>query len=480
MRLARYWVNPCTSERGNVLPYNPPVPALLVTLIGLGTLAFGAVYPWGYLPLFSTAALVGVVGLWRGGVRREVRPVAAGLALVLIAIAAQLLPMQRATLEALSPHTTRILDQYHPAFANGLVDAVPLSLNPASTQIALLAFSALGLYLLGVPSLLGGRALRQIPRTLAAFAVPLALLGIYTREYNNGLMYGFWLTEAGGSDQFGPFVNRNHFGGWMLMALCLMVGSLIGQVERASSRGGPSPQRRLAWFSSAQANELLLMGGAILVAATSLLWTMSRSAIVGFGVAGMTFVWLVLSRRNLGRTQRRVVVAALGLTALVSVMRRGPAELLARFQDERNLLSRFEAWADGWGVVRDFPFFGTGLNTYSDAMLFYQHRNPGYHLAQAHNDYLQLLAEGGALVAIPATILVVLLVRAVLRNLRAAALEARGYWIRTGAALGVLGIAVQEVFEFSLQIPADALLFCTLIAVALTPVQTQARRAPER
>ena len=157
------------------------------------------------------------------------------------------------------------------------------------------------------------------------------------------------------------------------------------------------------------------------------------------------------------------------------VMGRGPMRLVEWFQDERSLLSRLAAWRNGWDVVRDFPFFGTGLNTYSDAMLFYQQRNPGVHLAQAHNDYLQVLAEGGLLVVIPATLAVMLLALVIRRNLRAARPEARGYWTRTGAAVGLLAIAVQEVFEFSFQIPADALLFCTLAAVALAPVDGRSR-----
>ena len=299
------------------------------------------------------------------------------------------------------------------------------------------------------------------------------LFGIYNREHNNGLLYWLWPSQDGGGDLFGPFVNRNHFAGWMLMTVCLLTGSLFGQVERASP-GGPDPrrQRRLAWMSSAQANGLLLMGGALLIATVSLFWAQSRSAIVGLGVAGTAFLWLVLTRRRLGTTRRAVAVAALCIAVLAGVLRRGPVRLLEYFQDERNLLSRLDAWRDGWGVVRDFPFFGTGLNTYSDAMLFYQQRNPGVHLAQAHNDYLQLLAEGGLLVTIPAAVAILLLALAIHRNLRSARGQARGYWIRAGAAVGLLAIAVQEVFEFSLQIPADALLFCTLAAVALTPLPT--------
>ena len=80
---------------------------------------------------------------------------AACLALLFAAVAVQLLPIQRATLDALSPHTAGILLQYSPAFANGFVDSAPLSINPRSTQIAVLALGAFGLYLIGVAALLG-------------------------------------------------------------------------------------------------------------------------------------------------------------------------------------------------------------------------------------------------------------------------------------------------------------------------------------
>ena len=121
------------------------------------------------------------------------------------------------------------------------------------------------------------------------------------------------------------------------------------------------------------------------------------------------------------------------------------------------------------------PFSGRASIPIQTPCCFISSANPGVHLAQAHNDYLQVLAEGGLLVVIPATVAVVLLALAILRNLRAARPEARGYWIRAGAAVGLLAIAVQEVFEFSLQIPADALLFCTLAAIALTPVHARSR-----
>ena len=448
--------------------------ALLVALIALGTLAFGAVYPWGFLPLFAAAALIGIVGIHRGGIRPEVRPVAIAVLLLWIAGAVQLLPVPRSTIETLTPHTAAVLSNYSLTFTSGAAERVPLSINPQSTQIAVLALGALGLYLLGVPALLDGRALRRLPRAFAMFAVPLALFGIYSREYSDGLIYGFWQPQDGGG-HFGPFVNRNHFAGWMLMALCLLVGSLFGQVERALPSRGEHRRRLLPWLSSGEANGVVLMGGTVAIAAISLFWAIPRSAIIALVIAATIFAGLALWRRQLGTGRRAVVLVALATVLLAGITWRGPGLLIESFQDDRSLLSRLEAWRDGWGVVRDFPLFGTGLNTYPDAMLFYQQRNPGTYVAQAHNDYLQLLAEGGLLVTIPAAIAIVLLARAIRRNLRAARGQARGYWIRVGAAVGLLAIAVQEVFEFSLQIPANALLFCTLAAVALAPVNGTSR-----
>ena len=451
---------------------------LVVTLIALGTLAFGAVYPWGFLPLFAAAALVGLVGLGRGGVRPEIRPLAISMLVLWAAVVAQLLPIPRDLLDALSPQTVTILSTFSLTFASGVTDRLPLSIDPRNTQTAVLALGALSLYLIGLSGHLGGGALRRVPRGLAIFAVPLALFGILSREYGNGLVYWFWLPlNSYGASLFGPFVNRNHFAGWMLMAVCLLVGSLFGQVERALPERRQRRQRPLAWLSSAEANGILLMGAAVFVAVIALFWTLSRSAITGFAAGAAVFGWLALTRPRLGTTRRAIVLAGLGAVALAGVAWRGPAGLLRRFQDEGSLLSRMDAWRDGWQVVRDFPLTGTGVNTYSDGMLFYQTRNLDVHLAQAHNDYVQLLAEGGLLVTIPAVIAAALLARAIRRNLRAAQGESRGYWVRAGAAVGLLAVAVQEVFEFSLQMPANALLFCTLAALALTPVRATASRA---
>ena len=200
----RFWTG-----RGARFPFRQPldteptimtVAGLVVTLIAVGTLAFGAVYPWAYVPLFAAAALIGAVGLGRHGARPEVRPLAIALLVVWVAVAVQLMPMPRRLLDILSPQAVRILSAFSLTFAGGApTDWQPLSVDPSDTQTALLALGALSLYLIGLSGSLGRHQLRRVPRALALFAVPLALFGILSREYKmNGRIYWLWQPEQGG------------------------------------------------------------------------------------------------------------------------------------------------------------------------------------------------------------------------------------------------------------------------------------------
>ena len=71
-------------------------------------------------------------------------------------------------------------------------------------------------------------------------------------------------------------------------------------------------------------------------------------------------------------------------------------------------------------------------------------------------------------------IAIVVFVRAVRRRF-AQETSASTYWIRRGAVVGLLAIALQEIVDFSLQMPGNAFLFAVLCAIALHG--TPSRRA---
>jgi O-antigen ligase len=128
---------------------------------------------------------------------------------------------------------------------------------------------------------------------------------------------------------------------------------------------------------------------------------------------------------------------------------------------------RIGAWRDTLRIVEDFPVFGVGVGGYRRAMLVYQTEDRQRMYAQAHNEYLQILAEGGLLMALPAVALVVLVVAGIRRRLSSGADDPTTFWIRAGAIAGLAGIAVQSLVEFSLQMPGNRVPFVILLAIAL-------------
>ena len=59
---------------------------------------------------------------------------------------------------------------------------------------------------------------------------------------------------------------------------------------------------------------------------------------------------------------------------------------------------RTGAWRDALSVFARFPVIGAGVNTFPVAMLFYQGHDLDNYWSEAHNDYLQILADGGVVV----------------------------------------------------------------------------------
>ena len=123
-------------------------------------------------------------------------------------------------------------------------------------------------------------------------------------------------------------------------------------------------------------------------------------------------------------------------------------------------------WRDTLAIVRDFPWFGTGLNTYGVSTLVYPMSDPSRHAMEAHSDYVQILSEGGIVLAAAAAFVVLQAARAI-RAAFAQPQTASLYWVRTGATLGLIAIAIQELTDFSLQIPGTPCCSCSSPPIAM-------------
>ena len=498
---------------------------LILLIIAWGALAFGAIYDWARWPLVVACAVAGAWGLTREKVSRERRhvngPILLGLALVTLAIGVQLVPLESRTIRRWSPATHEFLKQYDLLYAlpteredvpllpgspfDSRTDAPvaqgwkdpglhqrdanqspvpnphsqpsvpfvgtvshPLSINPTKTWVGLACFAGFGLMLLGLARGIGGRDLRVLAQGIVALGVLMSMTGIVQKALWNGKVYGFWEPVNKGVVAFGPFINRNHFAGWMLLALPVAVGYFASLVAKGMVGVKPGWRNRVIWFSTPDASRAVLTGFAILVMGFALTLTLSRSGISCFLLAMVLSAFHVL-RRQQSTTQGRVLGTYLALVVLAAVAWVGIDAIGARFAEvDWKLGGRAGAWGDAWRIHRAFPWFGTGLNTYGSATLLLQEfEKATAHYVEAHNDYLQLLVEGGWMVAVPALVLVILFAREVRRRFREALDDRTGYWVRLGAVTGIVAIAFQEIVEFSLQMPGNAAFFTVLCAIAV-------------
>jgi O-antigen ligase len=266
---------------------------------------------------------------------------------------------------------------------------------------------------------------------------------------------------------FGPFVNKNHFAGWMLMGLPLTIGLLCAAISTGLRGQKPGWRNKLLWLGSPAASRLVMIGAAAALMALSLVLTMSRSGMTAFMLSLVLVGWFVVRSLQSGwRKAAAIVYLTLMAAAVIGWV--GADTISTRFSaTASDFKDRKGAWEDALTIASAFPVAGTGLGTYGVATLFYQQHDLTQHYEQAHNDYLQVLAEGGTLLAAPAALVIMTLALAIWRRARETEAGSTSYWLRAGAITALIAIALQESVDFSLQMPGNAALFATVCAIAL-------------
>jgi O-antigen ligase len=254
----------------------------------------------------------------------------------------------------------------------------------------------------------------------------------------------------------------------MLMALPIALGlfydRLLRGLEWVSGR-----DNRIDIVNAPGFAGLLLYGFASVLMGVSLVMTRSRSALGAFLVASLLASWLVLKR--LRSVKARIVAVGAFVVLFGGVAARaGVDALFSKLTESSAGISsvggRVGAWQDTARIIGDFPVTGTGFNTYGRAMVMYE-RSKDLHFNEAHNDYLQILAEGGLLVGVPVAVALLIFARAIHRRFLEAPRDGTTYWVRIGSVIGLIAIALQSGVEFSLQMPGNAALFAVVAALAI-------------
>jgi O-antigen ligase len=420
----------------------------LFLLMVFSVLVFGTVDPWS-IAIFNVAIVV-LLFLWaiRCVVERRLQ----------ISLPATALPLALLFIYGILQGIT-LKDQ------TGKVSS--LSMDVEATWLAVEMLGALLIaFLIAATCLNGQDRLIWIKYFLICFGFALALFGLIQHFAWNGKFYWFVNSTVPVSSPFGPFVNHNHFAGYLEMIVPIPFALILTRAVRS---------------------ELSLIYGFVgIIMSIAVIVSLSRSGMISL-ICGLVFVFLFSLRSKILRDDssssitlflsRMVAAAVLIVTIGAGIWWVGGDSVIKRVEmtdlstevantntgNKTFYQSRGWIWRDTAAMIRDKWATGVGLGAYQTAYPIYSRQDGSLIVGQAHNDYLQVLADGGLVGAVLALLFIILLfvdiVRATAHRNRVMA------GLALGCGGGIFAMLVHSLFDFNLQIPSNALLFLVLTAV---------------
>jgi len=416
---------------------------VLLTLIPIATtLLFGGTALFALLLIGPLIAVLGVVWAVRSWRAREIVLNADPLLFPLLALLGfsifQLLPLGDS---GVAPGVL------------GIPASNALTLDPYATKIFILRLAGYIVFFAAALTFIDSEErLRKVVATIAIFGGIIAFVGILQRLASPDAIYGY--RPAAQAIPFGPYVNRHHFASLMVLFTGVVLSHLLG--------GGYSRDR-----------ELLLAIPLVLMAVAVVL-TGSRGGVIAY----LATFGICLAGQLRGGVRAKLPLmlgaGAFGLFVVFLVIFLGGADALLRstgLQSAAEDISsgRTHFWSVAWRVFTANPIVGSGMDAFGVAFTQFDTRNGFFRIEQAHNDYLQILADGGVIgFAIVASFIFLLVMKGVAAFKDASASEFQRV-TRLGAFAGCVGILVHSFVDFPLRTVSNAFFFLLVAALLAIP-----------
>jgi O-antigen ligase len=347
--------------------------------------------------------------------------------------------------------------EFPPLFAFGLVALVQLVFHlTASHYFTRVELQLLAAYLIVIFLMTQAFSRRDHWRAFVWFLMSLgfvvSIFGILQHLTFNGKLYWFRVMRYGGYP-FGPYANRNHFAGFAEMIIPFaLVPLVLGKVRR---------------------ERIFLVALFAVVPMVALFLSASRGGIISFAVQMLILLLLLLVRRV--HSTHVIAGAVVILAAVLVVSWIGVNQVLARFAGIQNIEvtsgKRTAMRRDTFRIFLDHPIIGTGLGTLQMVYPPYDSFYDGRIVNHSHNDYLEALAETGALGGLCCLWFLGVLFLNALKGLVTLGTSFASS-LNFSGLVACCGILVHSLVDFNLHIPANALLFLVsahIAAVRLSP-----------
>jgi O-antigen ligase len=337
------------------------------------------------------------------------------------------------------------------------------SAYPHDTVSSTLLYCAYALLcFLSGQALLRGAQARRLAFIFTIYGVAIAGFALLYGISPNGKLY--WIYPTHGGWIYGPYVNHNHYAG--LMELLVPIPLVVALTRMADDR-----QRIAAAIAAA------IMVGTVFLSG-------SRGGMLAIFVELAVLVAVLLRQKKVVRGLIGVVAFAIVLATMLTWL--GGKELTARVSsistESRAEISggmRFSIDRDSIRMFRQRPVLGWGLGTFPVVYPQFRSFYTNFFVNEAHDDYLQLLTEMGLLGFATMLWFLFVLFRKAVPKMKNWSSDVNGA-VTLACLIGLSGILVHSIFDFNLQIPANAAIFYVFCTIAAAPplLQRSRKRKP--
>lgn len=451
-------LNKVNANSEEISRWNSAVFLLLCLIPALSVIGYGAVDAWAMSLLALAAA--SIVILWaadawtssdlRFGSSKVQIPI---IGLILIGFL-QLLPVW-------SPGI--------PAELLGVPAVGTPSMDPYATRFFLIRLIILFVFFAAALAYIDSRErIKKLVFIIIIFGGVMAFVAILLRLASPDAIYGLRPTPQAIS--FGSFVNQHHFAAFMEMTAGLTLSLLLGDAVKKD-------RKMLLGIAAA------LMGIAV-VFSGSRGGLISLIAVIGIILPVQYLVKKDESRNEVNSRSRLLmfggaaaaVLIILGLTFFLG----GGDSLIRAFglmQNQSDVTSgRLHFWSIAWQIFLANPILGAGYDAFGVAFSRYDTWTGTFRIEQAHNDYLQILADAGIAGFGCVAAFIFLFFQKSLNVIRNSQ-NGFGRDAAIGALAGCAGIMIHSFFDFPLRTASNAFFFLLLVVIAVAGFDMNRRKA---
>jgi O-antigen ligase/tetratricopeptide (TPR) repeat protein len=443
---------------------------LYIFLLFFAPLAFASVELWSITTVELGVAILGLLLFFyqlKGQIPAVIVPGAVPLFLLLLYMVFQLVPLPPWLIEILSPGSTAA---YQPVYqAVGENSWTPLSVHPKATVSELLRIASYGLfYVITIQLLADGKRLMATVKIVAGLAACIAFLAILQRYTSPDHIYWFRPGPSHSPRFMGPWIHRGQFAGFMTMLLPLLYGLFLyykPTIDKTESLRA----KIVDFFASPRSNLQLILVFGIVIILFSVLVSLSRAGIIVAILSILLFYYFLSKKRGILSWPILVVfLAGIGLF----FVNFGSDEWVSRIDssitaDGELIFDRLETWRDTAEIIKVFWLTGAGFGTFVDIFPLYKSIANQYVYDHAHNDYLELLTDGGII----GFALAAWFVLAVVGNgWKMIALRRDNFsiLIGIGALVGICSMLLFAITDFNMHNGADGLYFFFLCGLLVS------------